>query len=103
MPRQTAARDPPPTAIPAVTAMTDAQDAPAGLSLARDRHLFGPGPKRILALDGGGVRGAISVAFLERIEKIIREEQQRTSLAAVEGGAPQAGPAAADRSTAHGG
>ena len=34
---------------------------------ARNRHLFGPGPKRILALDGGGVRGAISaIAFLER-------------------------------------
>jgi hypothetical protein len=36
----------------------------------RDRHLFGPGPKRILALDGGGVRGAITVAFLERIEEL---------------------------------
>jgi hypothetical protein len=38
---------------------------------ARDWHLFGPGPKRILALDGGGVRGAITVAFLERIEGIL--------------------------------
>ena len=37
----------------------------------RDRHLFCPGPKRILSLDGGGVRGAISVAFLERIEAIL--------------------------------
>ena len=34
----------------------------------RDRHLFGPGPKHLLALDGGGVRGVITVAFLERIE-----------------------------------
>jgi hypothetical protein len=40
---------------------------------ARDRHLFGPGPKRILALDGGGVRGAITVAFLERIEAVLTE------------------------------
>jgi hypothetical protein len=40
-------------------------------SSARDWHLFGPGPKRILALDGGGVRGAITVAFLERIEDIL--------------------------------
>lgn len=37
---------------------------------ARDRQLFGPGPKRVLSLDGGGVRGAITVAFLERIEAI---------------------------------
>jgi len=37
----------------------------------RDRHLFCPGPKRILALDGGGVRGAITVAFLEQIEKVL--------------------------------
>ncbi len=40
---------------------------------ARDWHLFGPGPKRILSLDGGGVRGAISVAFLERIESLLSE------------------------------
>ena len=37
----------------------------------RDRHLFCKGPKRILALDGGGVRGAVSVAFLEEIEAIL--------------------------------
>jgi hypothetical protein len=40
---------------------------------ARDYQLFGPGPKRILSLDGGGVRGAITVAFLERIESILSE------------------------------
>src|SRR6516225_37171 len=40
-------------------------------SCARDRHFFAPGPKRILALDGGGVRGAITVAFLEKIEQIL--------------------------------
>ena len=39
----------------------------------RDRHLFCPGPKRILALDGGGVRGAITVAFLEQIETVLAE------------------------------
>jgi predicted acylesterase/phospholipase RssA len=37
----------------------------------RDRHLFSPGPKRLLALDGGGVRGAITVAFLEQIEAVL--------------------------------
>src|SRR5271167_4196434 len=39
----------------------------------RDRHLFGPGPKRVLALDGGGVPGALTVAFLERIEAFLSE------------------------------
>src|SRR2546421_11541547 len=37
----------------------------------RDRHLFGAGPKRMLSLDGGGIRGVISVAFLERIEALL--------------------------------
>lgn len=41
------------------------------LHRSRDRHLFGPGRKRILALDGGGVRGAMSIAFLERLEQIL--------------------------------
>src|SRR5215471_1531222 len=46
----------------------------------RDRHLFGPGPKRILSLDGGGVRGAISIGFLERLEKTIAEIEGRPTL-----------------------
>lgn len=58
-------------------------------STARNRHLFGSEeekstetpkhifPKRILSFDGGGVRGAISVAFLERIEQIFSEHQHK--------------------------
>src|SRR5438874_1841294 len=46
----------------------------------RDYHLFGPGPKRILSLDGGGVRGAISIAFLERIEELFTQRQHRLML-----------------------
>jgi len=48
--------------------------ADADWNSARDRHLFGPGPKRILSLDGGGVRGAISIAFLERLEALLEEK-----------------------------
>lgn len=62
---------------------------------ARDRHLFGGGPKWMLALDGGGVRGAITVAFLERIEQIIAEERRKSLAAgqpATPGDAAQAGP-----------
>lgn len=33
--------------------------------------------KQLLALDGGGVRGAISVAFIERIEAICKERSGR--------------------------
>jgi uncharacterized protein len=48
-------------------------DQKTTLERERDRHLFGPGPKRLLTLDGGGVRGAITVAFLERIEQVLCE------------------------------
>ena len=34
-------------------------------------RLIAPGPKRILALDGGGVRGMITLAILERIEALL--------------------------------
>ena len=44
-------------------------DPTAGTQIART-------PDQVLALDGGGVRGAISVAFLERIEAIYREQQR---------------------------
>ena len=39
----------------------------------RDEHLFGDGPKRILALDGGGIRGALTLGYLAEIESILRE------------------------------
>lgn len=60
------------TQPPGPTATTEnAPGAAPAPTLPRDRHLFGPGAKRILALDGGGVRGAITIAFLERIEQEI--------------------------------
>jgi len=43
-------------------------------------HLFGPGKKRILALDGGGVRGIVTIAFLEHVERALREETGRSDL-----------------------
>jgi uncharacterized protein len=41
------------------------------MSQRRDQHLFDSGPKRILALDGGGVRGLITLGILERAEAIL--------------------------------
>ncbi len=38
----------------------------------RDSHLFSGGPKRILALDGGGIRGVLSLRILNRMESMIR-------------------------------
>jgi len=37
-------------------------------------------PKRILALDGGGIRGALTLGFLERIENIIRKREGNPNL-----------------------
>ena len=38
-----------------------------------------PGPKRILSLDGGGIRGAMTVGFLEEIERIVRGRMGSTA------------------------
>ena len=43
-------------------------------------RLSSSGPKRILALDGGGIRGALTVGFLARIEQILRERHGRPDL-----------------------
>ena len=37
------------------------------------QRMMASGPKRILALDGGGIRGALTLGYLERIEKLLRE------------------------------
>jgi len=44
-------------------------------------RLTAPGPKRMLALDGGGVRGVITLGFLSRIETILRERYGQPELA----------------------
>ena len=67
--------------------MTDANnndDLAHTYARSRDYHWFGPGPKRILSLDGGGVRGAITVAFLERIEQLFSELQSKRLQATIE-------------------
>jgi uncharacterized protein len=38
------------------------------------------GPKRILALDGGGIRGALTLGFLERLEQILRQRHEWAEL-----------------------
>ena len=40
--------------------------------LSKDGHLSGPGPKRILSLDGGGLRGILTLGYLEAIETLLR-------------------------------
>ena len=43
-------------------------------------RLTSPGPKRILALDGGGIRGALTVGYLVRIEALLRNRHQNQDL-----------------------
>jgi uncharacterized protein len=42
------------------------------IGIARDAHIFDHGPKRILSLDGGGVRGLITLGLLTKVEAILR-------------------------------
>ena len=43
-------------------------------------RLTSDGPKRILALDGGGLRGCITVGFLEHLETMLRERYDKPDL-----------------------
>ncbi len=38
------------------------------------------GPKRILACDGGGIRGALTLGYLKKIETILREKENNPDL-----------------------
>ncbi len=38
-------------------------------------RLSSPGPKRILALDGGGIRGALTLGYLQRMEDILSKQR----------------------------
>jgi len=42
--------------------------------------LYSDGPKRMLAIDGGGCRGAVAIAFIQQLEKTLRERHGKPNL-----------------------
>jgi patatin-like phospholipase len=47
---------------------------------ALSRRLREPGPKRLLSLDGGGIRGLVTLGYLVRIEEMLRKRCSRADL-----------------------
>jgi hypothetical protein len=45
-----------------------------------EKRIATPGPKKILSIDGGGIRGLIALEFLGRIETLLREKHGRDDL-----------------------
>ena len=45
-----------------------------------EERISSPGPKKLLALDGGGIRGVITLEILARIEQILRNQSGREGL-----------------------
>jgi len=43
-------------------------------------RLTASGPKRILSLDGGGIRGAMTLGFLDRMEEVLAERHQKLNI-----------------------
>jgi uncharacterized protein len=42
-------------------------------ALTRDQHFEASGPKRILTLDGGGLRGILTLGILRHVERVLRD------------------------------
>lgn len=45
-----------------------------------EKRLIKPGPKKLLSIDGGGIRGMIALEFLFRMEALLRERSGRSDL-----------------------
>lgn len=45
-----------------------------------DALIDAPGPKKLLAIDGGGIRGLIAIEFLAKIEDVLRQRIGRPNL-----------------------
>lgn len=43
-------------------------------------RLAAPGPKRILSLDGGGIRGAMTLGYLDKIEQVLAERHEKSGV-----------------------
>ncbi len=52
----------------------------SNVSASLSARLQAKGPKRILALDGGGIRGAVTLGYLAEIERILSERYEQAGI-----------------------
>jgi predicted acylesterase/phospholipase RssA len=63
------------TALPGCPPRSQKRNSPMGLH----ERISRPGPKKLLAIDGGGIRGVLALGILQKIEDVLKSSSKSSS------------------------